>query len=235
MFRYGPGEQIFRIQPNRVLASSTFTTLEWTIRSVTGGAGLDAASSPPFAEPDTAGAEPADPVTASGPVLVVATGQGEPNPADADGEVRRADPRTRECLCSPLQGWTSVLRRPDKAVTVVTTYPPLPAGTDRVQVRFGGLGTIVGAGHAGVERAQPSRRNAPVVADDLAARRRAFRAWRGRPKTGRRQSRPPTNCPTVDGWSILRRLRRRIDHLSALKFGYPPFRPMPARERCDRP
>ena len=77
MFRYGSGEQIFRIQPNRVLASSTFTTLEWTIWSVTGGAGLDPASSPPFAEPDAAGVEPVDPVTASGPVLVVATGQGE--------------------------------------------------------------------------------------------------------------------------------------------------------------
>ena len=61
MFRYGPGEQIFRIQPNRVLASSTFTTLEWTIKSVTGGAGLDTASSPPFAEPGTAVRSPPTP------------------------------------------------------------------------------------------------------------------------------------------------------------------------------
>ena len=35
-----------------------------------------------------------------------------------------------------------MLSRPDKAVTVVTTYPPLPAGTDRVQVRFRGVGTM---------------------------------------------------------------------------------------------
>ena len=52
------------------------------------------------------------------------------------------DPRARECLCSPLRGWTSVLRRPDKAVTVVTTYPPLPAGIKRIQIRFTGLGTF---------------------------------------------------------------------------------------------
>jgi hypothetical protein len=35
-----------------------------------------------------------------------------------------------------------VLRRPDKAVTVVTTYPPLPSGTERIQIRFIGLGTL---------------------------------------------------------------------------------------------
>jgi hypothetical protein len=142
MFRYGSGEQIFRIQPNRVLASSTFTTLEWTIWSVTGGAGLDPASSPPFAEPDVAGVEPADPVTASGPVLVVAAEQGERTLRTRLVRSDVADSQALECLCSPLQGWTSVLHRPDKPVTVVTTYPPLPAGTQRAQVRFGGLGAI---------------------------------------------------------------------------------------------
>ena len=47
-----------------------------------------------------------------------------------------------ECLCSPLQGWSTVLRRPDKAVTVVTTYPPLPGGTERIEIRFVDLGTL---------------------------------------------------------------------------------------------
>ena len=142
MFRYGAGEQIFRIQPNRVLASSTFTTLEWTIWSVTGGAGLDSASSPPFAEPDAAGAEPADPVSASGPVLVVATEQGQRTLRARLVRSDVADHRAVECLCSPLQAWTSLLRRPDSPVTVVTTYPLLPAGTQRVEVRFGGVGVI---------------------------------------------------------------------------------------------
>jgi len=142
MFRYGPGEQIFRIRPNRVLYSSTFTTLEWTITSVTGGAGLDSASSPPFAEPEAAGPEPADPVTASGPVLVVGTKSGQRTLRARMVRFDGPDPRARECLCSPLRGWTSVLRRPDKTVTVVTTYPALPAGAERIQVRFAGLGTL---------------------------------------------------------------------------------------------
>ena len=43
---------------HRVLAGATFTTLEWTIWSVTGGEGLDAASSPPFAERAADGTEP---------------------------------------------------------------------------------------------------------------------------------------------------------------------------------
>jgi hypothetical protein len=142
MFRYGADEQIFRVQPNRVLSSSTSTTLEWTIKSVTGGAGLDSAFSPPFAEPEAAGPAPADPAMASGPVLVVGTAQGNRTLRTRMARFDGPDPRARECLCSPLRGWTSVLRRPDKAVTVVTTYPPLPAGIERIQIRFTGLGTF---------------------------------------------------------------------------------------------
>jgi len=142
MFRYGAGEQIFRIQPNRVLSGSTFTTLEWTIKSVTGGVGLESAWSPPFADPQAAGPQAADPVTASGPVLIVGTGQGSRTLRTRLARSDGPDPRVPECLCSPLQGWTTVLRRPDKAVTVVTTYPPLPAGTERIQIRFADLGTL---------------------------------------------------------------------------------------------
>ena len=142
MFRYGPGEQIFRLQVNRVLASRTVTTLEWTIWSVTGGEGLDDASSPPFAERAADGLGTVAAPRASGPGLAVSTTSG------------RRTLRTRlvasdlpgggppECLCTPLDGWTSVLRRPDKPAAVVTTYPPLPAGVGRVQVRFDGLAEI---------------------------------------------------------------------------------------------
>ncbi len=143
MFRYGPGEQIFRLRPNRVLAGRGFSTLEWTIWSVTGGAGLDSASTPPFAEPDAAGVKPADPVAASGPVLVVATEQGRETLRPRLVRSDLAGSGVLECLCSPLRTWTSLLRRPDKPVTVVTTFPPLPAGTQRVQVRFPDLGALV--------------------------------------------------------------------------------------------
>ena len=145
MFRFGPDEQIFRIQANRVLAGSTSTTLEWTVWSVTGGAGLDAASGPPFAERNAAGEAAADPMMASGPTLVAATEQGERvlrarlMTADASG------PGTVECLCSSLRGWTSALRRPDSSATVVTSYPSLPADTRRVHVRIDGVGIIPAA------------------------------------------------------------------------------------------
>ena len=177
MFRYGPGEQIFRIQPNRVLASSTFTTLEWTIKSVTGGAGLDSASSPPFAEPGAAGPEPADPVAASGPVLVVGTARGSRTLRARMVRFDGPDPRARECLCSPLRGWTSVLRRPDKAVTVVTTYPPLPDGIERTQVRFAGLGVFSVPVTLASNARSRAGEIAPLDADDLAARRPASRPW----------------------------------------------------------
>ncbi|HEY5784859.1 MAG TPA: hypothetical protein VIT65_08780 [Microlunatus sp.] len=138
MFRYGPGEQIFRLQVNRVLAGPDVTTLEWTIWSVTGGAGLDRASSPPFAERAADGGRTG--VSASGPVLTLATPSGRRTlrtrlvAFDADGPP--------ECLCSPLGSWPSVLRRPDKPADVVTSFAALPPGTRRVDVRFDGLDAI---------------------------------------------------------------------------------------------
>ena len=132
MFRHGADEQVFRLQVRRVLAGATFTSLEWAIVSVTGGRGVDDASQPPFADPDTA-VVVANPVTASGPVLRL-----------ADGDIRRSrlvtgGVGTRECLCSDLRGWAKLLQRPDKVATVVTNYPALPPGTPRVRVEFAGL------------------------------------------------------------------------------------------------
>ena len=141
MFRYGPGEQVFRVRLSRVLAGATFTTLEWTIWSVTGGAGLDAASGPPFAEQAVDGTGVARAV-ASGPVLVVADRSGRRTLRTRLVSSAEAAGGPAECLCTPLGGWTSVLRRPDKPVAVVTTYPPLPVGTRRVQVRLDGLAEI---------------------------------------------------------------------------------------------
>lgn len=138
MFRYGPGEQVLRLQPRRVVASSTFATLEWTIWSVTGGAGLESVVGPPLAEPGEGDLMPIEPV-ASGPALVVAGGS---RPRDARLIAADGAGDAVECLCSPLSSWASALRRPDKPATVVTTFGPLPAGTDRVEVRWEGLDDI---------------------------------------------------------------------------------------------
>lgn len=137
MFRYGPGEQVFRFELNGVAASPTFTALAWTIWSVTGGDGLEA-TPPPGGTDD---GPLVGPTVTSGPVLVVRTDEGA-----RTLRVRRAgadprDSRVQECLCTPLHGWTGLLRRPDKPVTVVTTYPPLPVSSEQVEVRFEGLGS----------------------------------------------------------------------------------------------
>ncbi|HEU4545995.1 MAG TPA: hypothetical protein VFR88_06860 [Microlunatus sp.] len=142
MFRYGPGEQVFRLRVHRVLAGRGFTTVEWTIWSVTGGAGLDAATDPPFAERAADGTGEAARPRASGPVLSPATRAGTQTLRPRLVVTDAAGGGPPECLCSPLDGWTSVLRRPDKPAAVVTTYPPLPDGVGRVRVRFAGLADL---------------------------------------------------------------------------------------------
>jgi hypothetical protein len=159
MFRYGPEQQVFRIEVNRVVASESFTALEWTIWSVTGGPGLEAATGPPFADvdADTRGLGATTAASASGPVLVVDTTKRTLSTWLVESDV--ADPGTLECLCSSLTGWTPLLRRPDKPATVVTTYPPLPKRAELVEVRFDGLADVA----APVTTASNGRRRASGV------------------------------------------------------------------------
>ena len=137
MFRYGASEQVFRVRVHRVIAGGTFTSLEWAIVSVTGGDGVETASAPPFASKDAATVTGYNPVAASGPVLRVG----------ADARIlqtrvvtnRLTSGKADECLCTDLRVWAAVLRQPDKVATVVTNYPALPKGTQRVEVVFDGL------------------------------------------------------------------------------------------------
>ncbi len=172
MFRHGVDEQVFRLQVRRVLAGATFTSLEWAIVSVTGGGGVDDASEPPFADPDTA-VVVANPVTASGPVLRL-----------RDGNLRRSRMVTgsggaRECLCSDLRGWAKLLERPDKVATVITNYSPLPPGTQRVRVEFAGLeamqAEVTAAADRGLQPAAP-RRSPPSWWPDPSAPRPPWRS-----------------------------------------------------------
>lgn len=137
MFRYGASEQVFRVRVHHVLASSTNTSMEWAIVSVTGGDGVEEASTAPFVRRDAATLVDPIPV-ASGPVLR-ANGQ----TLQARLMTGRTSGTASECLCTDLRGWTTVLRRPDKVATVVTNYPVLPEGSDRVAVVFDGLDPLV--------------------------------------------------------------------------------------------
>lgn len=172
MFRYGPDEQVFRVQVLRVVASPVGTSLEWVITSVTGGDGVAAASTPPFADPDATTAGGEDRVSASGPRLRVGGTAVDPLQITSG----RSPDSPAACLCTDLRGWPSVLQRPDKMAIVVTNYPPLPPDTARVEVVFAGLPVLwlpVGAAPdpssrvAGSEAVEPSfwrpgSRRAPI-------------------------------------------------------------------------
>lgn len=131
MFRYGPDEQVFRFEVERVIASSTFTALQWSIVAVTGGSGVETATTPPFAADDPPPGTEVALAVASGPTLRL-TGRTILQPRMV------ADQDQQTCLCTDLRGWPTVLRRPDKVASVVTSFPPLPAGTRAVAVAFEG-------------------------------------------------------------------------------------------------
>ena len=186
MFRYGAGEQVFRVRVHRVIAGGTFTSLEWAIVSVTGGDGVEAASAPPFASADAATVTAHNPVAASGPVLRVG----------ADATILQARVVTNrltsgeanECLCTDLRSWAAVLRQPDKVATVVTNYPALPRGTQRVEVVFDGLDPmevpVTPASDASTRTAGPVRSNP-----------RFWRLRRSNPQTGWQAGEWPTPVP----------------------------------------
>jgi hypothetical protein len=187
MFRYGASEQVFRVRVHRVIAGSTFTSLEWAIVSVTGGYGVEAAAAPPFASADAATTTAHNPVAASGPVLRV----------DGDGTVlhtrvittRSTSGEADECLCTDLRSWAAVLRRPDKVATVVTNYPALPKGTQQVEVVFAGLDrmnvTITPVSDTTIHTAGPVPTNAKF-----------WRLRRNIPRPGWKTGEWPTPVPT---------------------------------------
>jgi hypothetical protein len=186
MFRYGASEQVFRVHVHRVIASGTYTSLEWAIVSVTGGDGVEAASAPPFASADAATVTAHNPVAASGPVLHV----------DGEGTILHARVMTNrltsgnadECLCTDLRSWAAVLRQPDKVATVVTNYPALPKGTQQVEVVFDGLDpmtvTVTPASDATINTAAP-----------VPTKPTFWRLQRSDPQTGWQTGEWPTPVP----------------------------------------
>jgi hypothetical protein len=188
MFRYG--EQVFRVAAVRVVASSTFTSVEWVIVSITGGDGVDRASTPPFARTGATTSAAANPVAASGPRL-------RPNGSDAVFQARLVTDRLQsatadECLCTDLRGWAAVLRRPDKVATVVTNYPALPPGTSRAEVLFAGLAPIEVLVTAAPDAARRTADSAPATS-------RFWPSRRGVPRPGWEPREWPTPVPTRAG------------------------------------
>lgn len=160
-FSYGPGRQQFVISVEQVLVASTFTSLRWTIRSVTAGAGLNVVTSTPFSAGLVAG-EGYNVISASGPEI---------RPAGRGAGVSRTRRMSTgsplapvKCLCSDLGSWATALRSAGKQASVVTNFAAVSPDTRRVDVLLPGLTTIKGvqvtrATDASTKSAGPVRRS----------------------------------------------------------------------------
>jgi hypothetical protein len=136
-FTYRAAGQRYLIMINRVYASSTFTSIAWTIQSLETGRGLQTASTPPLAD-----AQPPRPannqVSAGGPQVSL---------GDHLSRVRLVTTRLAghgalECLCTDLRPGAAALRSIGQQMSVVTNLPPLPSGTSKVDIVLPGLTTL---------------------------------------------------------------------------------------------
>jgi len=139
-FSYGRHGQRFLISVDEVVASSTFTSLRWTIQSLTSGPGLDETPAPPIAEAARTD-RLYNPVSASGPQLR------RPGPRARVLRALRVSVGPRklrivECLCSDLRVWPAALHGAEQEASLVTNFAPLPLGTDQVDVVLPGLKTL---------------------------------------------------------------------------------------------
>lgn len=109
-------DQQFKILINRVIAADRYTSIEWTVQSVTAGPGLGRADQTPLARP-----------------VIIKPTMIEPFPASSGGDL------------GTVPGlWASALRSPNQQVTMVTNLPALPRFTGAVHVRFGDLPPMAG-------------------------------------------------------------------------------------------
>ena len=159
-FSYGPGRQQFVISVEQVISASTFTSLRWTIRSVTAGAGLNVVTSTPFSAGPVAG-EGYNVISASGPEI-------RPAGRGAVSRTRRMSTGSPlapvRCLCSDLRSWATALQSAQQQASVVTNFAPLSPATRQVDVLLPGLTTIKGvqvtrAADASSRSAGPVRRS----------------------------------------------------------------------------
>jgi len=136
-FAYRPAGQHYLIMINGVYVSSTFTSIAWTIQSIGAGGGLQSASSPPFADaaPPT---RPFNQISAGGPQIRLGSRVSRARLITTKLAGRGA----LECLCTDLRIGAAALRHVGAQMRVVTTLPPLPAGTSRVDIVFPGLTTL---------------------------------------------------------------------------------------------
>ena len=108
-----------------------------------------------------------------------------------------------ECLCTNLDIWAIGLRSAGGSAQLVTTYPALPRGTDRVDIVLPGTANLTGLAVTRRHRTAPpgsARPGRAAVARWTYDERRPP-AGLGAPTSGRRRSPIAPSWPTTTGWS----------------------------------
>jgi hypothetical protein len=137
-FRYRPNGQHYLVMINAVYASSTFTSIAWTISAVESGPGVQGAEMPPLADAEPP-SHPYNQVSAGGPELALGNG--------SVARVRLVTTKLAghgalECLCTDLRIGAAALRGMGEQMSLVTNLAPIPAGTSKVDIVLPGLTTL---------------------------------------------------------------------------------------------
>lgn len=129
------------LRVDQVLASTTSTTVRWTLRSMSAQrAFLARPLGPPLVAPTRSGGTVISTNAASGPALA-ASGQ---QPMTVRWMTGKDDGQPfLECLCTNLDFWAIGLREAGSAAQLVSSYPPLPRGTDQVDIALPGVANLI--------------------------------------------------------------------------------------------
>lgn len=139
----GSRKRLQGVQIDEVVASPAWTAVRWTLHSVTDQPNFAVL---PYGNPLTADPPPGIILTSgtglSGPRLRPRAGADQPALRARFMTTRVRDRELYECLCSHLGLWAASLRQQGGKVSVVTTFPALPAGTRRVDLVLPTVGAV---------------------------------------------------------------------------------------------
>lgn len=201
--RRGP-PRVQSIQIDAIESGEHFTSLRWTIRSVTDqpNSGL-LPSGPPITAELPSGVEAFTPGAASGPLLSAAgrTVGAQWMTAKVLGR------KYLDCLCTNIGLWATALREAGGRASVTTVYPALPAGVKVADVVLPGATTLW---RLKVDRAPDS---AAHVAPPRPVRVGKWRYLPDRPPPGWSTADWPTPVPGPDQFAAYESL---VEELTAL-------------------
>ena len=163
-----PSGQSFVFEVDAVLVSGSFTSVVWTARARSSGAGSIGTAHPQIRR------------SGVGPTLRART-----------ATVQIDNEKTLQCLCHTLHDLVDSLRIAGDQVTVVTNFPALPRGSTSVDVLFPGADPVVAVGTTPAPEGA-FRAGSPVPADTS-----TWRYGQNQPQPGWPLSAWPTPVPAA--------------------------------------